>query len=159
MLNSIPRKGNLLIVSENQRINLQRRKENNPFLSGKKLECFFRWMVVEDLSHLNEDFIQVKMWQNKRLQTDNQLFFKRKNKVVGELDFAVEIVAAAFGAELEWIVLPKMSFGFCVLKFMVEAMQTIVCHCTEAARQLMVFSAVMELHIPSDRDKQYHECH
>ena len=116
-------------------------------------------MVVEDLSHLNEDFIQVKMWQNKRLQTDNQLFFKRKNKVVGELDFAVEIVAAAFGAELERIVLPKMCFSFFVLKFMVEAMQTMVYHCTEAARQLMVFGAVMELHIPSNRDKQHGKGH
>ena len=87
------------------------------------------------------------------------MFFKRKNKVVGELDFAVEIVAAAFGAELECIVLPKMCFGFRMLKFMVEAMHTMVCHCTKTARQLMVFGAVMEFHIPAYRDEQHHECH
>ncbi len=87
------------------------------------------------------------------------MFIRRKNKIVGELDLAVEIVAAAFGAELECIVLPKMCFGFFVLKFMVKAMQTMVYHCTEAARQLMVFGAVMELHVPPDRDKQHDKSH
>ena len=108
---------------------------------------------------LRQQLLKIEMEEDKRLEMDVKLFLRRKNEVISKLDLAVEIVAAAFGAELECIVLPKMCFGFFVLKFMVKAMQTMVYHCTEAARQLMVFGAVMELHVPSDRDKQHHECH
>ena len=38
--------------SENQRIKLQRRKEYNPILPGKKLECLSLGMVVVDYTHL-----------------------------------------------------------------------------------------------------------
>jgi hypothetical protein len=102
---------------------------------------------------------QVKKGQDKGLNADNQVFVWRKNKIVGELDFAVEVVAAAFGIELESIQLPKVCFGFFVLMFMIEAMQTMVYHYTKAARQLVVFSAIMELHVPSDRDEQHCKGH
>ena len=87
------------------------------------------------------------------------MFLGRKNIVVGELYLAVKIVAAAFGIELESIKLPKVRFGFFMLLLMVETMQTMVCHCTKAARQLVVFSAVMELHVPAHRDKQHRKGH
>ena len=99
------------------------------------------------------------MGQEEGLQVDNQMFVNRKNIAVGELDLAVEIVAAAFGIELESIKLPKVRFGFFVLLLMVKAMHTMVCHCTKAARQLVVFGAVMELHVPTYRDEQHRKGH
>ena len=99
------------------------------------------------------------MGQDEGLQIDNQVFVNRKNIVVGELDLAIEIVAAAFGIELDPIKLPKVHFGFFMLLLMVKAMHTMVCHCTKAARQQVVFGTVMELHVPTHRDEQHHECH
>ena len=99
------------------------------------------------------------MGQDEGLQADNQVFVNRKNIAVGELDFAVEVFAAAFGIELESIKLPKVRFGFFVLLLMVEAMHTMVCHCTKAACQLVVFGAVMELHVPTHRDEQHRKGH
>ena len=40
------------------------------------------------------------MRQDNGLQVDNQVFVRRKNEVVGELNLAVEIVTATFGVEL-----------------------------------------------------------
>ena len=99
------------------------------------------------------------MGQDEGLQADNQVFVNRKNIAVGELDFAVEVFAAAFGIELESIKLPKVRFGFFVLLLMVKAMHTMVCHCTKAACQLVVFGAVMELHVPTYRDEQHRKGH
>ena len=91
-------------ISENQRIKLQRRKENNPFLPWKKLERFSLGMVVKDHLHLVAQLRQIEMRQDKGLQADKQVFVGWKNEVVGELDFAVEILAATFGIELDNIV-------------------------------------------------------
>ena len=150
---------NALKKSENQRIKLQRRKVHNPFSPRKKHKRLSRRMVIEDCANSGTHLRQVQTRQDKVLQTDNQVFVWRKNKVVGELDFAVEVVATAFGIELASIQLPKVCIGFFVLMFMVETMQTIVGHCTKAARQLMVFGAVMELHVPTDRYEQHHKGH
>ena len=116
-------------------------------------------MVIENCTHSGTYLRQVQTGQDKGLQADNQVFDWRKNIVVGELDLAVEVFAAAFGIELESIKLPKVRFGFFVLLLMVKAMHTMVCHCTKAARQLMVFGAVMELHVPTDRYEQHHKGH
>ena len=116
-------------------------------------------MVIEDSAHSGTHLRQVQTRQDKGLQADNQVFVWRKNKVVGELDFAVEVLAAAFGIELESIQLPKVCIGFFVLMFMVETMQTMVDHCTKAARQLVVFGTVMELHVPSNRHEQHRKSH
>jgi hypothetical protein len=61
-------------LSENQRIKLQRRKENYPFLPGKKLERLPLGMVVKDHLHLVAQLRQIEMWKDKGLQTDNQVF-------------------------------------------------------------------------------------
>ena len=83
------------------------------------------------------------------------MFFKRKNEVVDKLDLAAKIFTTAFTIELECIVLPKVSISFLVI----EAMQTIVRHWAKAACQLVVFGAIMELHIPSDRHEQHRKGH
>ena len=85
-----------------------------------------------------------------------KVFFGRKNKIVGELDFALEIFAAAFRIELDFMRLREMDFVFVL---MLKAMQTRLRRIAETARQMMVFGAIVELHVPSHRDEEHHESH
>ena len=61
-------------------------------------------MVVEDRVDLGANLRQAEMRQDKGLQIDNQMLVGRKNEVVGELYFAVEVLAATFCVELDDIV-------------------------------------------------------
>ena len=98
------------------------------------------------------------MHKDKRLEMDVEVFLGRKNVVVGELDLAVEVLAAAFGVELQDIIMQN-SLRFMVFMMMPHAMFAFYSGITEAARQVMVFGAVVELHVPSHRDKQHREGH
>ena len=71
---------------------------------------------------LRQQLLKVEMEEDKRLEMDVKLFLRRKNEVISKLDLAVEVVATAFGIELESIQLPKVCFGLFVLMFMVETM-------------------------------------
>ena len=75
-----------------------------------------------------------------------QVFFGRKNVVVGELDEALEILAAAFGIELKPVLMHNMSL---MLVFVGETMHTRFCRINETAAQMMVFGAIVELHVPT----------
>ena len=143
--------------SENQRINPQRRKKDSPLPPGKKLGCLPWGVVVEDRADLGTQVRQVKMGQDKGLQLDNQMFVGRKNIVVGELDLAVEVLAAALGIIMECLVLLKVCFGSFVLMFMVEAVHTLVCHYAKTAHKLVVFGTIVEFHVPPDRYEQHRE--
>ena len=74
------------------------------------------------------------------------MFFGRKNVVVGELDQAFEVLAATFGIELQAMVLYKMSL---MLVFVGQAMHTRLRSVDETAAQMVVFGAIMELHVPT----------
>ena len=115
-------------------------------------------MVVKDLSHLNEVFRQVEMRQDKGLQKDNQLFVERKNIVIGELDLAVKILTAAFGVELNDF-LRQSWLCFLVVMMVSQTMYTFSGGIAKTAHDMMVFGAVMELHVPTNRNEQHHECH
>ena len=145
-----------LDLSENHRINPQRRKEDNPLPPRSKLECLPWGVIAEDHFHVVAELRQVEMGQNDGLQIDNQVFVGRKNIIVGELDLAVEVFAAALGIELDDIV-QFSGFHLMVLMMVPHAMHT--CHrgITEATRQLVVFSTIVEFHIPPDRDEQHRE--
>lgn len=106
---------------------------------------------------LRQQFLKVEMDEGKRLEMDVKLFVRRKNEVIGELDFAVEVIAATFGVELHDIV-RQSSFHF-VLMMVTPAMHAVVGCIAQAARHVVVFGAVMELHVPTDRDKQHDEGH
>ena len=97
------------------------------------------------------------MRQDDGLQVDNQVFVRRKNEAVGELDLAVEVIAAAFGIELHDIV-RQSGFHF-MLVMVTPAMHAVVGCIAQAAHHVMVFGAIMELHIPSSRDEQHHKGH
>ena len=75
------------------------------------------------------------------------------------MDFAVEVVAAAFGVELHDIV-GQDGFGLVFMLVMVShAVHTCSRGITEAALDMVVFGAVMELHVPADRDQQHRKGH
>ena len=97
------------------------------------------------------------MRQDNGLQVDNQVFVGRKNIVVGKLHLAVEVFATAFGVELYNIV-RRNSFRF-MLMMVPYAMHTIRSSIAETAPHVMVFSAIVELHVPSCRDEQHHKGH
>ena len=86
------------------------------------------------------------MGEGKGLKMNVKVFFGRKNVVVGELDEALEILAATFGIELQAMVLYKMSL---MLVFMGKAMHTRFCCIDETAGQMVVFGAIVELHVPT----------
>ena len=65
-------------------------------------------------------FLYVVMHKDKRLKLYVKVFVWRKNEVVGELDDAVEVLAAAFGVELKDIRVCEMRF---VLVLMSHAMK------------------------------------
>ena len=64
------------------------------------------------------------MGQDEGMQADNQLFLWRKNEVIGELDFAVEVLTATFGVEL-YDILRQRGFHF-VLMMVIPAMHAVV---------------------------------
>lgn len=138
---------------ENQRIKPQSRKENNSFSCGKKPECFPQGIVTENQPYLGIYFRQVEVGQNERLQADNQVLVRRKNIVVGELDFTVEVLAAAFGTELDDIMSHLMDFRRLVVMLVAEAMQATFSRFAETACKSVVFSAIMELYIPPHRNQ------
>ena len=85
------------------------------------------------------------MRQDKGLQVDNQVFVRRKNKVVSELYSALEILAAAFGGKLDFVLLRKTIF---VVMLVFETMQARL-HSSETARQMMLLSTIVEFHVPT----------
>ena len=92
------------------------------------------------------------------MQADNQLFVGRKNVVVGELDFAVEVFAAAFGIELDDLV-RQNHLCFLVIMVVSQTMHAFSGGIAKTAHDMMVFGAVMELHVPADRDEQHRKGH
>lgn len=95
------------------------------------------------------------MRQDDGLQVDNQVFVRRKNEVVGKLYLTVEVVTATFGVELHNI---KRQRGFhFMLMIMLQTMYTISGSIAETTHHVMVFGAIVELHIPSCRDEEHHK--
>ena len=93
------------------------------------------------------------MGQDEGLQAENQVFVRRKNIVVGELDLAIEVLAAALGVELNGI-LWRSGFHLMII-MMPHAMHALGGGITEATHDVMVFGTIVELHVPTDRDKQH----
>ena len=106
---------------------------------------------------LRQQLLKVEMEEDKRLEMVVKLFVKRKNEVVGELDLAVEVIAAAFGIELHDIV-RQSGFRF-MLVVVIPAMHAFVGCIAQTARHVVVFGAIVELHSPSSRDEQHHKGH
>ncbi len=106
---------------------------------------------------LRQQLLKVEMDEGKRLEIDVKLFVRRKNEVIGELNFAVEVIAAAFGIKLHDIV--RQSGFHLMLVMVIPAMYAVVGCIAQTARHVVVFGAIVELHIPTDRDKQHGKGH
>ena len=122
------------------------------------MEYFSFGEMMPTLLCLRQQLLKVEVNEDKRLEMDVKMFVRRKNEVVGKLDLAVEVLTTAFGVELDDIVLQD-HLCFLVLVMVPQAMHACCGSVTEATRHVMIFGAIMELHVPSDRDKQHHESH
>jgi hypothetical protein len=122
------------------------------------MEYFSFGEMMPTLLCLRQQLLKVEVNEDKRLEMDVKMFVRRKNEVVGKLDLAVEVLTTAFGVELDDIVLQN-HFCFLMLVMVPQAMHACCGSVTEATRHVMIFGAIMELHIPSDRDKQHRKGH
>ena len=86
------------------------------------------------------------MGEGKGLKMNVMVFVGRKNEIVGELNHTFKVLAAAFGVELQSVVLDKMNL---MLVFVGKAMHTRLCCIDETAGQMVVFGAIVELHVPT----------
>ena len=103
--------------------------------------------MMQHLLCLRQQVEDVEIGEGKRLKMNVKVFFGRKNVVVGELDQAFEVLAATFGIELQAMVLYKMNLMFV---FVGQAMHTRFCRIDKTAAQMVVFGAIMELHVPTN---------
>ena len=101
---------------------------------------------MENLLCLRQQVEDVEMGEGKGLKMNVEVLVGRKNEVVGELDQALEVLAAAFGVELHAMVLYKMNL---VLVFVGKTMHTRFRRVDETTRQMVVFGAIVKLHVPT----------
>ena len=73
------------------------------------------------LLSLRQQFLKIEMREDYRLEMDVKVFLGRKNVVVGKLNLAFEVLAAAFGVELYAMLRHSMSF---MLVLVTEAVHT-----------------------------------
>ena len=112
--------------------------------------------MMQHLLCLRQQVEDVEIGEGKGLEMNVKVFFGRKNVVVGELDQAFEVLAAAFGIELKSVLMHKMSL---MLMFVGKAMHTRFCCIDKTAAQMVVFGAIVELHVPTHRDEEHHKGH
>ncbi len=91
-------------------------------------------------------------------KVDVEVFVSRKNVIVGELDDAVEVVAAAFGAELYDVVRQGL-FGILVSVMVPHAMHALGGGIAEAAHEMVVLGAIVELNVPAHGNEEHHKGH
>ena len=96
---------------------------------------------------LRQQLLKVEMDEDKRLEKDVKLFFRKKNVVVSKLNLAFEVLATAFGVELEAVLWHSVGF---MLMFVAMTMHARFCRINKTARQVMVFSAIVVLHVPTN---------
>ena len=147
----------MLELSENQRIQFQLGKENQPDSTNMQIGDFPRRKTAKDLLHNGRHIQNRETKEVYRLKMNAQMLLGRKNEVVGELDFAVEIFTATFWFIMDCIRLcSKEAFVFMLV---VAAMQARLSRLAETARHLMRLGAIMELHVPAHRNEKHHKGH
>lgn len=117
---------------------------------------------MEHLLRLWHQFLKAMMCKDQWLEMDVQMFFRRKNEVVRKLYLAIEILAATLGTELYLILLRQAGFmpvPMLMLVLMSLAMSTRLRRVDEATPKMVIFSAIVELHIPTHRDEEHHKGH
>ena len=103
--------------------------------------------IMPRLLCLRQQLLKVEMDEDKRLEKDVKLFFWKKNVVVSKLNLAFEVLATAFGVELEAVLWHSVGF---MLMLVAMTMHARICRINKTARQVMVFSAIVVLHVPTN---------
>ena len=120
------------------------------------MEYFSCSEMMQHLLSLRQQFLKIEMREDYRLEMEFKVFLRRKNVVVGELNLAFEVLAAAFGVELEAVLWHSVGL---ILVLVAMAMHARLCRVNEAACQVMVFGAIVELYVPTHRDEEHHKGH
>lgn len=98
---------------------------------------------------------------HRRHHRDGQIGRQRcwcgKGKSILESNFTVEILAATFGLEMQHATLRNGMMGLMVV--VTETMPTLFRGIAEAARDLMVLQAIVEVDVQVERHKQHIERH
>ena len=90
----------------------------------------------------------------------NKMFFDGEGIIVGELYFAVEVLAAAFGAEVEHMLMFFKLFGVHMAMMMVVlAMFAELRSVAKAAHQTMVLATIVEVDVPAHGNEEHQQCH
>ena len=134
--------------SENQRIQLQLREENQPQFADRQKWDFLHRKPVGHLFCLQRQFKNVEMKEGKGLEMKRKVFFGRKSETIGELYLAAEIVAATFRLEM-----------YCNGMVFMHFMRLDRRSQADTARELTARPAIMESHVPAYRDEQHHKGH
>ena len=105
---------------------------------------------MEYLLRLRHQLLKTMMRKDQRLKMDVQMFLRRKNEVVRELYLTLEILAATFGVEMEHLMLRQVGFiSVFMLVLMPLAMPARLRRIGKASQKMVVFGAIMELHVPT----------
>lgn len=148
-----------MVLSENQRVEFHVGEKDSHLPSGKEKWNLLWRKNVKNLLDFLQQFHRIEMRQQGWLQENGNMFFRWKCVIVSELYLAVEIVAAAFFIEMNDIeVLLKLS-GVHVAVRMVLAVFAKARSITETAQKMMVFGAIVEIHVPSYRNEEHQKRH
>ena len=148
-----------MVLSENQRIEFQIGEKDCHLLSGKEKWNLLWWKNVEDLLDFLQQIRQIEMRQQGWLQENDNLFFGWKSVIISELNFTIKIVAAAFFTEMHDIKMFLKLSGIHVMVRMVLAVFAKARSVAETAQKMMVFGAIVEIHVPSYRNEEHQKRH
>ena len=113
---------------------------------------------AENLLDFLQQFHDIEMRQQSRLQENDDLFFRRKSVIVSELNLAVEIFAAAFCIKMNDLEMFLKFSNIHVMVRMVLAVFAKARRIAKTAQNMMVFGAIVEIYIPAYRNKGHQKC-
>ena len=105
--------------------------------------------MMKGLLYLRQQLLKIEMCEDYRLKMDIIVFVRRKNVVVCKLDLAVKVLTTAFGVELDDIV-RQHRLRILVIVMMPKTMYALSGSIAKTTRDMMVFGAIMELHVPAN---------
>ena len=148
-----------MVLSENQRVEFHVGEKDGHLPSWKEKWNLLWRKNVKNLLDFLQQFHWIEMRQQGWLQENGNMFFRWKCVIVSELYLAVEIIAAAFFIEMNDIeVFLKLS-GVHVVVRMVLAVFAKARSVAETAQKMMVFGAIVEIHVPTYRNEEHQKRH
>ena len=151
-------------ISENQRIQFQGREKHPYGPSWEEDGDFPQVENGENLLSQRQKAQVLKTWNIViKLNISIEVIFLWKNEAVGKLDHLVEVLAAAFGVELQQVVVRSgvggfaMVMGLFMVVLMFQAMLAKFRGLAEASQQGMGLGTIVELDVPIGGDQQHQQ--